>query len=123
MDNKFNSGVCPKCGNPVNIGDEFCGECGANLKNPDAPPQRFSVNIPPEIAPLHPLDYLLMMLIFSVPVIGILCMAVWSFKSGVNLNRRNFSRAFMLYYIAILIASIILMMFFKSVISSYAGIM
>ena len=123
MNNNYNSPprTCPRCGSPVGEQDTFCGECGANLQNPSMPPEFPRGAQTENTAPLSTLDCLLMILLFAIPIAGLVLMIVWSFSGTVNLNRRNFSRAFLIYYIAAFLASIILVFLFYSIFSAYTG--
>lgn len=120
-DNGYTPRTCPRCGSPVGNNDTFCGECGANLQNPSMPSE-FPYPIQPEnTVPLSTIDYLLMILLFSIPIAGLVLMIVWSCSGTVNVNRRNFSRAFLIYYVAAFLASIILVFLFYSIFSAYTG--
>ena len=120
-DNGYTPRTCPRCGSPVGNNDTFCGECGANLQNPSMP-WEFPYPIQSEnTAPLSTIDYLLMILLFSIPIAGLVLMIVWSCSGTVNANRRNFSRAFLIYYVAAFLASIILVFLFYSIFSAYTG--
>lgn len=120
-DNDSKSRVCPRCSAPVGDNDVFCGECGTNLKNPAMPPAYPTAAQTESTAPLSAIDYLLMLLLFSIPLVGLILMLVWSFSGTVNINRRNFSRAFLIYYAAILLASILCVFLFYSIFSAHMG--
>lgn len=47
----------------------------------------------PDSAPLGVGQYLLMMLITAIPVVGLIMMLVWAFDGNTNVNRRNYARA------------------------------
>lgn len=120
-DNDFKSRVCPRCGTPARNDDVFCGECGTNLENPAMPPEYPNAVQTSNTVPLSALDFLLMLLLFSIPLVGLILMLVWSFSGAVNINRRNFSRAFLIYYAAILLASVLCVFLFYSIFSAYTG--
>lgn len=60
-------------------------------------------NVPPELRPLSPWAYFGLTLLFSIPVVGLICLIVFSF-SNANINRRNFARS---YFIGLLITVIL----------------
>jgi endogenous inhibitor of DNA gyrase (YacG/DUF329 family) len=37
VEESMSTNPCPSCGNPVPIGDHFCGQCGARIEAPPAP--------------------------------------------------------------------------------------
>ena len=61
-----------------------------------------SFNIPPEFKPMGAWAYFGLSVLFSIPIIGLIFLIVFSF-SDANLNRRNFARS---YFIAMLFAII-----------------
>lgn len=90
---------CPVCGKDVPAQAAFCGECGYNFQAGSAtpytvPPQ--TAVAPEDTAPLKVSDYLIMSLLNCIPIAGIVVMLIWAFSSGVNVNRRNFSRAYLI---------------------------
>lgn len=62
--------------------------------------------IPVEYRPLSPFQYLWYSLLFNLPIIGIICLIVFSL-SNININRRNFARSYIIVYVFIFIAAII----------------
>ncbi len=38
-------------------------------------------------------DYLLILLVFAIPLVNIIAILKWSFSKGINVNKRNFARA------------------------------
>lgn len=65
-------------------------------------------NVPPEFKPLGAWAYFGLTILFSIPVIGLICLIVFSF-SDANINRRNFARS---YWIGLLIVLILLLIAF-----------
>lgn len=113
---------CPKCGAPLAPGASFCGNCGASFSAPQPPvaqpiPQQNTYNaypttppvyqanntLPPENKPLSPWAYFGYMLLFSIPIVGFICLIIFSVDSS-NINRRNFARS---YWIVIALTVII----------------
>ena len=85
-------------GKEVSAQAAFCGECGYNFAAGTSPytvPPQASV-MAEDTAPLKVSDYLIMSLLNCIPIAGIVVMLIWAFSSGVNVNRRNFSRAYLI---------------------------
>ena len=94
---------CPVCGMPVEKGAAFCPSCGTNMNIAGYTPRDHSLEIPAQYKPLSPWAYIGYSILFAIPLIGLICLIVFSFNSN-NLNRRNYARS---YWCAILIALII----------------
>ena len=90
---------CPRCGAPLEPNGAFCGNCGLQLNTAEKP----SVDV------LSVWDYVLMMVIFSLPIVGLVLMLYWSFGSQVQVNRRNFSRAYLIFYAVSLVLSFVML--------------
>ncbi len=60
-------------------------------------------NVPPEFRPLGAFAYFGYSILFSIPVIGLIFLIIFSL-SDANINRRNYARS---YFIALLIAIIL----------------
>ncbi|MBO4338417.1 MAG: zinc ribbon domain-containing protein [Clostridia bacterium] len=121
---------CPKCGAPVAPGTAFCSNCGASVSAPaPAPqpvaqpiPQQNTYNtypatpvypasapvsqVPPEYKPLSPWAYFGYMLLFSIPIVGFICLIIFSVDSG-NINRRNFARSYWIWFVIGMVIGII----------------
>lgn len=65
-------------------------------------------NVPPEFRPLGAWAYVGLTILFSIPIIGLIFLIVFSF-SDANINRRNFARS---YLIMILVALILFLVCF-----------
>ena len=124
----------PKCGAPLEQGASFCGNCGTAFSIPEPPvaqpvsqpvaqpiPQQNAYNtypatppvyqantqIPPEYKPLSPWAYFGYMLLFSIPIVGFICLIVFSVSSD-NINRRNFARSYWIVFAIAIIVGIII---------------
>ncbi len=121
---------CPKCGAPVAPGTGFCANCGApvsapapqpvaqpipqqNAYNayPQTPPvapsyQQGGAQIPPEYKPLSPWAYFGYMLLFSIPLVGFICLIIFSVSSD-NINRRNFARSYWIWFVIGIVIGIV----------------
>ena len=53
---------------------------------------------PPGREPLRPGQYLVIFLLLFVPLLNLFLLFWWSFGSAVNLNRKNFARAVLIFY-------------------------
>lgn len=107
---------CPYCGAAFESGT-FCPACGASMQAPPAPyapaPQvvypavqedetRSFFSRYPEYKPMSAWAYFGLTLLYSVPVVGLIFLIIFTFNKG-NLNRRSFTRS---YWIWLLIAAI-----------------
>jgi len=54
-------------------------------------------------------DWMITILLYLIPILNIIMMAVWAFSSSGNINRRNLSRACLLWIIILLIAYVVAM--------------
>lgn len=62
--------------------------------------------IPDEYKPLSPWAYFGYNLLFAIPIVGFICLIVFSCSSA-NLNRRNYARSFWCFYVLAIIIGII----------------
>lgn len=84
---------CPRCGHIVPENATFCGNCGLPLA-----PQKTDV--------LSVGDYLLMMMLFSIPVAGLVLMLYWGFSRRTAVNRKHFARAYLIFYVINMVLSV-----------------
>ena len=66
--------------------------------------------LPVEFRPLSPWAYFGYSILFQIPVIGLICLIVFSL-SNQNINRRNFARSFFCVYVIALILIVVFGMF------------
>lgn len=78
---------CTNCGNPVEITAE---------------------NLPAQYRPLNAWAYFGYSLLFSIPVVGLVLLIVFSFNRG-NINRRSFARS---YFCGLIIALAVVLVLF-----------
>lgn len=123
---------CTECGAKLKDGAAFCSECGAKVPAgkqpgaaPETPPQTQAqpaaaeqqtyqprqtytvpVSTPPAVQPVSTAYYFWMMLLFAVPVIGLIVCLVTAF-SGEDASRKNFSRAVLIWILVAIVLSII----------------
>lgn len=100
---------CTNCGNVLPEGANNCPYCGAGVAQPasqepvyQAPVQQ---ELPEQYRPLSPWAYWGLSILFTVPIVGLIFLIIFSFNSG-NINRRNFARS---YWCSILILLAILL--------------
>lgn len=102
---------CTNCGSEVPA-NQNCPQCGAApafeapLPPPIPPKYVTEAKIPAAYKPLSPWAYYGLQLLFSIPLVGFICLIVFSFDSG-NIHRRNFARS---YWCALLIQVILIVL-------------
>lgn len=100
---------CPVCGKPASPDALFCGECGHSFEaghTPAAMPR--DPYAQEDTAPLKTSDYLLMFVVSSLPFVGFILMLIWGFSSGVNVHRRNFCRAYLIFTVIVWLLTMLL---------------
>ena len=112
---------CTECGAPLKEGATFCSACGAKApaeKKPEAAPETPAAPQPvyqtqqtytpsaPAAQPVSTAYYFWMMILFAVPVIGLIVCLVTAF-SGEDASRKNFSRAALIWILVAIVLSII----------------
>lgn len=63
-------------------------------------------------------QYVVMMLIGIIPIVGIIMWFVWAFGSNVNANKKNFARAYLIFILIGIALSIIISIIFGAAIAA-----
>ena len=139
---------CTECGAKLKDGAAFCSECGAKVPTgkqpgaaPETPPQTQAqpaaaeqqtyqprqtytvpVSTPPAAQPVSTAYYFWMMLLFAIPVVGLIVCLVTAF-SGDDTSRKNFSRAVLIWILVAIVLSIIVAIAIAAVGGSIMNIM
>jgi uncharacterized membrane protein YvbJ len=123
--------ICKNCGAEVTDGAMFCGNCGSRMdvqeKAPIQPaPQPASQQYETQYSqpntgyvpqnsyqdrlrePLSTGNFMVMMLVSFIPIVNLIMLLVWAFSSDTNLNKKNWSRAMLIWWLIGFAISIIL---------------
>ena len=103
--------ICPHCGSVIRDNATFCGNCGGSLRIGFAP---FHQNV--DIMGIF--DYILSMILFSLPIIGVIMMLYWSFSSSTGPNKKNFARAYLVFYVIQIVLIFAFTLLFGSIFTS-----
>ena len=68
-------------------------------------------NIPEEYTPISMWGYFGYSILFAIPVVGLICIIVFSFGGSRNINLRNYARSFFCWLIIGAVIFIILLIF------------
>ena len=107
---------CSNCGKPLPDGSRACPYCGApsggfapfTAYQPNIP-NITEDNIPDEWKPISMWGYFGYEILFSIPLIGLILLIVFSVGGTKNRNLRNFARSYFCFLIvAIIVIAIIL---------------
>jgi len=128
---------CENCGTILPEGAKFCAACGAKTEAPPAyaeerqpvpvpspayappvqtpPPPRqsyapqppYGAQVSPGGEPLRVGQYIGMLLLMCVPILSVILLFMWSFGGSVNLNKKNFARAMLIFSAVGVILSVI----------------
>lgn len=71
-------------------------------------------NIPSQYKPISAWGYFGYNILFSIPLVGLICLIVFSFDSS-NINRRSYARSFFIIYVLIAIFLLISIIFFGGI--------
>lgn len=130
---------CKKCGASMEDGDKFCTVCGVamdmisqeetsqeeesqgaseyaqsqkketkNARSGSAA-QKTVDSVALEKEPLTFGNYLFLFLILAIPVVNIIVLLIWAFGRERNINRKNFSRAALIYVAAVSVLAIVIL--------------
>ena len=67
--------------------------------------------------PLSVFDWIVVFFLLGIPILGFLAVIYWSFADGVNLNKKNFSKAMLILMILTFALAIIFAMLFGQLFS------
>jgi predicted RNA-binding Zn-ribbon protein involved in translation (DUF1610 family) len=106
---------CPVCGTPASAGADNTRQTGQQFQGGGQQYQQqwngqagFNPNnVPPEYKPISMWGYFGYELLFSIPIVGLIVLIVFSFTHK-NVNVKNFARSYFCYLIVILIIIAIL---------------
>ena len=141
---------CENCGKNLPDGAKFCNGCGAKTEavqpaypaaaepapaRPVPPPPAYTpppaqtayapqpaaYSGQPGTEPLRVGQYMGMLLLMCVPILGVILLFVWSFGGSVNLNKKNYARAMLIVCAIGLILSIIFGAALTSIIGELLG--
>ena len=66
-------------------------------------------------------DWLLLVILLSIPCIGLIMAIVWAFSKTENQNKVNFCKAYLVLYLIGLVFAIVIAAIFGGIILSYLG--
>ena len=109
---------CNNCGAQIPDGSSFCSHCGNSTNSvttkrqndyQDRPVYRefTESDLPEKYRPLGAWAYFGYGLLFAIPIVGFICLIVFSL-SDTNINRRNYARSFWCVLVIALIIAVIL---------------
>lgn len=89
--------ICTRCGADNPEGSAYCLTCGAQMTMDYSQPMYVppvvtpAASIPQEYKPLNPWLYVCYDLLFSIPLVGLVCIIVFSCSSSGNKNLRSYA--------------------------------
>ena len=107
--------ICKNCGMIIEDDSKFCAGCGEiieeNQEQKKAPVYFTQVpepvvkefkeeDIPPQYSRLSAWSYFGLNMLFSIPIVGLVFLIVFSFSRG-NLNRRSYARSYWCAYLVL----------------------
>lgn len=115
------SKFCNHCGASVGEEDRFCTVCGKPItaedgaEQPKAPRAESQKKEELDREPITVGGYLIMFLVMCIPVVNLVVLLLWAFGKNGNVNRRNFSRAALVYIAIGIVLSISAALFFVGI--------
>lgn len=73
------------------------------------PPQQYYGN---DTSPMSMGDWLVTLIVGAIPCVGIILYIVWAFSKTVNINKRNYCRAFLIISAVVMVLYIVLAIVF-----------
>ena len=122
--------ICKHCGEENLETSKFCKGCGAPLQvasptastnyqteyarqeqsqniNQSQPIQNQNPNNNEKFKPITMWGYLGYELLFSIPIVGLIAILIFSFSSSTNVNLKNFARSYILLAIIVFVVTIV----------------
>lgn len=125
---------CTNCGNIMEDGSVVCDICGATYETVEfnqindsmempsddkvaivKRPRRRKINPPP----MSLLQYIYVLVVMCVPVLGIVMAFIWAFNKDSNPNRTNLARAMLIVGGALLVIFIVISIAFSNFIGEF----
>lgn len=104
-ENRQAEGRCPRCGRPVAPG-QVCLYCASRMNEGAASP------LSTDTTPLSMWQYMGLILLAAVPLVGLIFMIIWACNSNRNIHLRNFARGALLVKAVGVVVYIILAVLF-----------
>lgn len=117
------SKLCKYCGAPIGEDDRFCTACGKPVSSAEGQTQsekpygETGEKAEPQLdrEPITVGGYLIMFLVLCIPIVNLVVLLLWAFGKNGNVNRRNFSRAALVYLAIAIVLCIGATVFFVGV--------
>lgn len=91
--------LCNNCGAEIQEGSFFCSRCGKKQSEENVNDQ--NEGLTSEITkPMTLGQFLAMMILGAIPLVGFILLLIWSFSDNVNLNKKNYARAALIIAVA-----------------------
>ena len=88
---------CPQCNKVLPDNANVCDNCGTVIQRVQPQPYMATPQFEdPKTKPLTVGNYLLMMLLQIIPIVGLVMLFVWAFGDE-NINRKNYARAMLIW--------------------------
>lgn len=84
---------CKNCGNQLADDSNSCSNCGTKIETPAVQNNQMGGLS----KPLTIKNYLAIFFLMLIPIVGIVLIFVWAFGSDVNINKKNYARAQLIY--------------------------
>jgi len=72
--------------------------------NPPASANNMQQN---QSAPLSVGQYMIIFLIYLIPLVNIIMLFVWAFSNNVNINKKNYARAMLIWTLILIVLSVL----------------
>lgn len=126
---------CSNCGYKNSSNEGFCENCGAALQQPkivstkkqsreysnqDNKQVSYTNHSTVDGNILTLGNYIIMMILSAIPFVGFVLLLIWSFGSDVNINKKNWARATLIFAAVIVVFSFIFYsILYRNIMRSY----